>query len=86
MNEYIKEVKIKIFDIDAIRPGDVVQFYSVGGNDIRTETENGLVVSVAEREMSVVVYDYCSCDSFTKTRKFRPDDRHIVIENVIKNK
>lgn len=84
MDKYIKEVKIRIFDTEAIRPGDVVQFYTVGGNDIRTETENGLVVSVSEKEISVVIYDHCRCDSFTKIKKFKPDDKHIVIENVIK--
>ena len=84
MDKYIKEVRIKIFDTEAIRPGNVVQFYTVGGNDIRTETENGLVVSVAEKEMLVVVYEHDGCGSYTKTKKFRPDDKHIVIENVIK--
>lgn len=82
MEDLIKEKVLKIFDLEKVHPGDVIQFHKCG-DGIRTATENALVIETMENKILVIRYlprlhqDY-------EVMAFEPGDEGIKITNIIK--
>jgi hypothetical protein len=79
MESYTKEQRIKIFDVNAIEPGDVIQYYRFSETSC-TASENALVAKVTEKEITAVEYR----DKQILYVYFYPEDQGVEIKNVVK--
>lgn len=82
MENLIKEKVLRIFDLEKIHPGDVIQFYKFG-DGIRTATENALVIETKEDIIIAIKYKSGLHQDY-ETISFEPNDKGIQITNVIR--
>ncbi len=82
MENYTKELKKRIFDLNEIAPGDVIQYYRYT-ETLATSTENALVTKVSEDKIVAIRYENNQESNF-KCIIFRPNETGIEIRNVIK--
>lgn len=81
-NSYIKEKKSKVFDVSSIEPGDVIKYYRHSG-EVRTATENALVIKVTEEQIIGLIYRQGPVQNFDYII-FLPDSEGVEIEEVIR--